>query len=56
VEVAKDGVGIKTDAEDWPFNPPLVELFDPQLPEEIGRERVRAGMAAAQWEDESRDP
>jgi hypothetical protein len=45
VEVAEDGTAIKKDAEDWPFNPPLVDLFDPQLPDqEIDRDEFeRAG-------------
>jgi hypothetical protein len=34
VEVGQDGTGIKTDAEDRPFNPPLVGLFDPHLPDQ----------------------
>lgn len=52
VEVAEDGTGIKTDSEDWPLNPPMVDLFDPQLPnQEIDREEFERAWAAARWED-----
>ncbi|MFG2053335.1 hypothetical protein ACGFI9_04810 [Micromonospora sp. NPDC048930] len=52
VEVADDGTAIKTDAEDWPFNPPVVDLFDPQLPDqEIDRDEFERAWAAARWED-----
>jgi len=33
-------------AEDWPFNPPAVDLFDPRLPaEEIDREEFERAWA-----------
>jgi len=52
VEVAAHGTAIKTDAEDWPFNPPLVDLFDPQLPDqEIDREEFERAWTAARWQD-----
>jgi hypothetical protein len=55
VAVAGDGTGCKTDAEDWPFNPPLVDLFDPHLPDqEIDRDEFERTWAAARWEDGSR--
>jgi hypothetical protein len=53
VEVAKDGTANKTDAHDWPFNPPIVDLFDPQLPDqEIDRDEFERAWAAARWEHE----
>jgi hypothetical protein len=52
VEVAEDGTAIKTDAQDWPFNPPLVDLFDPQLVEqEIDREEFERAWTAASRQD-----
>lgn len=52
VEIAEDGTTIKTDTEDWPFNPPLVDLFDPQLPnQEIDREEFERAWTAARWEN-----
>ncbi len=43
VEMTEQGTAIKTDAEDWPVNPPLVDLVDPQLPDqEIVSVRTRA--------------
>jgi hypothetical protein len=32
VEMTADRTSIKTDTEDWPFNPPVVDLYDPHLP------------------------
>jgi hypothetical protein len=53
VEIAEDHTGIKTDAEDWLFNPPQVDLFDPQLPDqEIDRKEFERAWAAARWEDD----
>jgi hypothetical protein len=54
VEVAEDGTAIKTDPDDWPFNPP-VDLFDPQLPgQEIDRDTFERAWTAARWEDKTR--
>jgi hypothetical protein len=51
VEVSENGA-VKTDAEDWPFSPPLVDLFDPRLPDlEIDRDEFEQVWAAARWED-----
>lgn len=48
VEIADDGTAIRTDPEDWPFNPPVVDLFDPQLPDqEISRDEFERAWAAA---------
>jgi hypothetical protein len=54
VEVADDGSAIRTEAADWPFNPPLVDLFDPALPnQEIDRDEFEQAWAAARREDDS---
>jgi len=46
VELAEDGTVTKALAEDWPFNPPAVDLFDPRLPaEEIDREEFERAWA-----------
>jgi hypothetical protein len=57
VAVAVGGMGIKTDTEDWPFNPPHVDLFDPHLPDqEITRDEFEQAWAIARWEDPGREP
>jgi hypothetical protein len=43
VELAEDGTALKSGPEDWPFNPPVVDLFDPDL----------AGMEISQGEFEA---
>jgi hypothetical protein len=56
VEVAQDGTAVKTDPEDWPFNPPVVDIFDPRLPDrEIDRDSFERAWTAARWEDDGRD-
>ena len=30
VELAQDGTALKSGPDDWPFNPPAVDLFDPE--------------------------
>ncbi|WP_434740713.1 hypothetical protein [Micromonospora sp. SH-82] len=51
VEVT-DGVAVRTDAEDWPLNPPLVDLLDSHLPnQEIDRAEFEQAWEAARWED-----
>lgn len=53
VEVAENGPAIRTDEEDWLFNPPFVDLYDPRLPgQEIDREEFERAWAAAQWKDD----
>jgi hypothetical protein len=32
VELSEDGTAVKSGPEDWPFNPPMADLFDPHLP------------------------
>ncbi|MFJ4715153.1 hypothetical protein [Streptomyces sp. NPDC088785] len=37
-ELAEDGTAVRSGPDDWPFNPPIVDLFDPVLvKEEISR-------------------
>jgi hypothetical protein len=43
VELAEDGTALKSGPEDWPFNPPVVDLFEPDL----------AGMEISQGEFEA---
>ncbi|MFM9633786.1 hypothetical protein ACKI10_40270 [Streptomyces galilaeus] len=31
VELAEDGTALRSGPDDWPFNPPIVDLFDPAL-------------------------
>lgn len=31
VEVGDDGTALKSGPDDWPFNPPFADLFDPEL-------------------------
>jgi hypothetical protein len=39
VELTEDGTVIKSDPDDWPLNPPVVDLFDPRLvDQEISRD------------------
>ncbi|MCX5195759.1 hypothetical protein OOK31_17960 [Streptomyces sp. NBC_00249] len=47
VELAEDGSGrIRSGPDDWPFNPPVVDFFDPELAgQEITREEFEE-----QWE------
>lgn len=50
IEVAEDGTAIKTDDQDWPFNPPY-DLFDPELPQfEIDSDEFERAWTAAQWD------
>ena len=52
VEVAEGGAATKTDERDWPMNPPLADLFDPQVPyQEIDRADFEHAWSAAEWED-----
>lgn len=48
VEVAEDGSGVRSTADDWPFNPPMVDLYDPApTGQEIGRDAFEEGWARA---------
>lgn len=44
VELAPDGPGVRSDPDDWPFNPPVVDLFDPEL---VGMEISEAEFETA---------
>ena len=53
VEVAEDGTTTKTDTQDWPFNPPLVDLYDPQLQDQqIDRDEFEQAWSTARWEND----
>ncbi|MFF1649027.1 hypothetical protein ACIA74_07095 [Streptomyces sp. NPDC051658] len=52
VEVAEDGTALRSGPDDWPFNPPVVDLFDPALPgQEISRSDFEEQWARARQED-----
>ncbi|GAA2071689.1 hypothetical protein [Actinomadura alba] len=54
VELAEDGGAVKSDPNDWPFNPPVVDLFDPELKDlEISRDDFEAAWQRARKEDSS---
>lgn len=51
VEQADDGTAIKSDPNDWPFNPPVVDLFDPELVEmEISQDEFEEAWLRAKRE------
>ncbi|MFF1713173.1 hypothetical protein [Streptomyces sp. NPDC058268] len=35
VELAQDGTALKSGPDDWPFNPPSVDLFDPEWADKV---------------------
>ncbi|MGP3919042.1 hypothetical protein [Nonomuraea sp. 10N515B] len=48
VELTDNGDIFKSDPDDWPFNPPVVDLFDPELKAlEINREEFEAAWQRA---------
>ncbi|MBN3932942.1 hypothetical protein IQ279_25610 [Streptomyces verrucosisporus] len=52
VELTGDGTALRSGPEDWIFNPPVVDLFDPGLPEkEIGREEFEAQWRRARHDE-----
>ncbi|MCX4864822.1 hypothetical protein OHU11_16905 [Streptomyces sp. NBC_00257] len=52
VEVAEDGTAVRSSPDDWLFNPPVVDLFDPALADrEISRGDFEAQWARARQED-----
>ncbi|MEV4569792.1 hypothetical protein AB0K12_39040 [Nonomuraea sp. NPDC049419] len=54
VEQRDDGAAFKSDQDDWAFNPPVADLFDPELVEmEIRREDFEAAWASAKNYDDS---
>ncbi|WP_198168477.1 hypothetical protein [Herbidospora yilanensis] len=52
VELTDNGDAFKSDPDDWPFNPPVVDLFDPELKDlEISREAFEAAWHRARKDD-----
>jgi hypothetical protein len=52
VELSEDGTAVRTGPDDWPFNPPVVDLFDPDLAGmEISRDEFEAEWLRAHDED-----
>lgn len=52
VEVAGDGTAVRGTPDDWLFNPPVVDLFDPALAgQEIGADDFEAQWSRARQED-----
>ncbi|MGW2715719.1 hypothetical protein ACWC4J_43245 [Streptomyces sp. NPDC001356] len=52
VELAEDGTAVRSGPDDWPYNPPIVDLFDPVLPrEEITRSEFEEHWMTARQAD-----
>jgi hypothetical protein len=52
VELTEDGTALRSGPEDWVFNPPAVDLFEPGLPEkEMDREEFEAQWHRARHDD-----
>lgn len=52
VELAKDGTAVRSGPDDWPFNPPIVDLFDPVLSrQEVSRSEFEEHWATARQAD-----
>lgn len=52
VELAEDGTAVRSGPDDWPFNPPIVDLFDPALEgQEISRTEFEEHWARARPAD-----
>jgi hypothetical protein len=52
VELVEGGDAVKSDPDDWVFNPPVVDLFDPALKDlEISRDEFEAAWARARKDD-----
>ncbi|WP_204164333.1 hypothetical protein [Streptomyces sp. CS090A] len=52
VELAEDGTAVRSGPDDWPFNPPIVDLFDPVLSrEEISRSEFEDHWTTARQAD-----
>jgi hypothetical protein len=50
IEIRDAGSGVKEDESDWPINPPVVDLYDPALPDlEIDRDTFEQTWLAAEW-------
>ena len=53
VEVREDGTALKSGPEDWHFNLPVVDMFDPELAGmEISREEFEVAWLRARHEDD----
>jgi hypothetical protein len=51
VELSDDGAAVKSGPDNWPFNPPVVDLFDPELAGmEISRDEFEAAWFRARHE------
>jgi len=52
VELAEDGTALSSGPDDWVFNPPVVDLFDPELAGmEISREEFESHWRRARHDD-----
>ncbi|SCK54263.1 hypothetical protein YWIDRAFT_07981 [Streptomyces sp. SceaMP-e96] len=52
VELAEDGTALRSGPDDWPFNPPIVDLFDPGLAsQEISRTEFEEHWVRARQAD-----
>lgn len=52
VELMEDGSAVRTGPDDWWFNPPVADLYDPDLPGmQITREEFEAAWLRARPED-----
>lgn len=52
VELAEDGTAVRSGPDDWPFNPPVVDLFDPALTDqEISRTEFEEHWSRARQAD-----
>jgi hypothetical protein len=55
VELREDGTALKSGPEDWHFNPPVVDLFDPELAGmEISKDESETAWHRASHEDDAR--
>ncbi|GAA0613210.1 hypothetical protein [Streptomyces crystallinus] len=53
VELADDGAALKSGPDDWPFNPPVVDLFDPEWADkEIHPDEFEAAWLRARHVDD----
>jgi hypothetical protein len=55
VELTEEGTALKSGPDDWPFNPPVVDLFDPNLADwEIPAAEFEAAWLSARHVDAER--
>ncbi|MGW6980515.1 hypothetical protein ACWGE1_13865 [Streptomyces sp. NPDC054932] len=56
VELEPDGPGVRSGPDDWPFNPPVVDLFDPELVDmQISEEEFEAAWLRARQQEADAD-